>query len=70
MTTAFDKQAFTPIDQRKVVLIPTKSSNVKFLSPHPRSSYKLVTDSDKKITISIIDPSSFWSVSKYLVVKI
>lgn len=70
MATAFDKKVFTQMDLRKVTLIPTNSNNVKILSAHPRSSYKLVTGSEKKITISIIDPSSFWSVSKYLVVKI
>lgn len=70
MTTAFDKNAFTEMDLRKVTMIPTKSNSVKLLSPHPRSSYKLVTGSDNMITISIINPSSFWSVSKYLVVKI
>lgn len=70
MATAFDKKVFTQIDLRKVSMIPSNSYNVKILSAHPRSSYKLVTGSDKKITISIIDPSSFWSVSKYLVVKI
>lgn len=69
MKNDFDKTAFTKVDLRKVSLIATNSTNVQILSSHPQSSYRLVTGSDKKITISITDPSSFWSVSKYLVVK-
>jgi len=69
MKNDFDRTYFTQIDLRNVSLIATNSTSVKILSSHPQSSYHLVTGTDKKITISITDPSSFWSVSKYLVVK-
>ncbi len=69
MKNDFDKTAFTKVDLRKVSLIATNSTSIQILSSHPQSSYRLVTGADKKITISITDPSSFWSVSKYLVVK-
>lgn len=69
MKNDFDRTYFTQVDLRNVSLIATNSTSVKILSSHPQSSYHLVTGTDKKITISITDPSSFWSVSKYLVVK-
>jgi len=69
MKNDFDKTVFTQVDMRSITSIATNSNNVKILSSHPQSSYRLVTGADKKITITITDPSSFWSVSKYLVVK-
>jgi len=70
MKNDFDKKAFTQIDLRSISSIPTNSTSVKILSSHPQSSYRLVIGANKKITITITDPTSFWSVSKYLVVKI
>jgi hypothetical protein len=70
MKNDFDKTAFAQIDLRSTSSIATNSTSVKILSSHPQSSYHLVTGADKKITISITNPSSFWSVSKYLIVKI
>ena len=69
MKNDFDKSYFTQVDMRTFTSIATNSNNVKILSSHPQSSYRLVTGADKKITITITDPTSFWSVSKYLVVK-
>lgn len=70
MRNDFDKTVFTQADMRNFSLIATNSTSVKILSAHPQSSYLLKTDTEKNITITILDPSSFWSVSKYLVVKI
>jgi len=70
MKNDFDKTAFTRVDLRNLSMISTNSTSVKILSSHPQSSYRLITGNDKKISINIIDASSFWSVSKYLVVKI
>ena len=69
MGNEFDKSAFTQVDLRSVSSIPTNSKSAKILSTHPLNSYKLVTGTDKKITIEITNPSRFWSVSKYLVVQ-
>jgi len=65
----FDNSAFTQVDLRNISSIPTNSKNIKIISTHPRNSFKLVTGADKKITIEILNPSKFWSVSKYLVVQ-
>jgi len=70
LATDFDKSAFTQVDLRNVTSIPTNSKNAKIMSSHPVDSYKLVPGDDKNITIEILNPSKFWSVSKYLVVQI
>lgn len=70
MATDFDLQNFTQVDLRNISSIPTNSKKVKILSIHPLNSYKLSPDADKNITIEIINPAKFWSVSKYLVVQI
>jgi uncharacterized protein (DUF3084 family) len=67
---AFDPKYFTQADLRNISSIPTNSKRVKILSLHPADSYKLVTGSDKKITIEITNSSKFWSDSKYLIVQI
>lgn len=69
MVSEFDKSVFTKVDLRNTSSIATNSKRVKILSPHPKTSYQLVTGADKTITITITDPSKFWSVSKYLVVQ-
>ncbi|MDR3652989.1 MAG: hypothetical protein P4L34_08470 [Paludibacter sp.] len=70
MDTDFDNSAFTQVDLRSLSSIPTNSKSIKIISSHPKSSYNLVTGTDKKITIEIINPQKFWSVSRYLVVQI
>lgn len=70
LDTDFDNTVFTKVDLRNVSSIPTYSKRVTILSLHPKTSYKLVTGTDKNITIEITDPSKFWSVSKYFVVQI
>jgi hypothetical protein len=69
MRNDFDREIFIQVDLRNVTSIGTQSKSVKILSAHPQGSYHLLTGDDKKITIVITDPSSFWSVSKYLVVR-
>lgn len=70
MDTDFDKTAFTQVDLRSLSSIATNSKSIKIISSHPKSSYNLVTGTDKNITIEITNASKFWSVSKYLVVQI
>ena len=70
LTNEFDNSAFTQADLRSVSTIPTNSERIKIMSSHPQSSYNLIKNEDKTITIEITNPSKFWSVSKYLVVQI
>lgn len=66
----FDKSAFTQADIRKLNVIPTGSKRIRMLTSHPQESYKFSTDeNDKTISIEILNPAKFWSISKYLVVQ-
>ena len=66
----YDKSYFTQIDIRQVKIIPFGSKHVDVLTTHPAASYTLLKENDGTRTLKIEDPSLFWSVSKYLVVKV
>ena len=62
---------FTEIDIRDVKLIPLYSKKVELLTSHPESSYQLEQDPDTKYySLHIYNADSFWSASKYLVVRV
>jgi hypothetical protein len=65
----FDRSVFIQTDLRTISSVTTDSKKIKILSTHPQDSYNLVTDENKLITIEIINPTKFWSVSRYLVVQ-
>lgn len=69
-TSDFDKSYFTQIDIRKVSSIALHSKSVKLLTSHPEGTYTLLKDSQGEYTLRITDAYKFWSVSKYLVVKV
>ncbi|MCM1312190.1 MAG: hypothetical protein NC252_04725 [Roseburia sp.] len=69
-TTDFDKEYFTKIDIRKTTVIPLSSKSAKILTTHPAGSYSLLKDARGEYTLRITDAGRFWSVSKYLVVKV
>lgn len=66
----FNKNYFVKIDARNTKEIPLYStSRAKILTNHPKSSYTLEKQNENYV-IYILDPASFWSVSKYLVVEV
>jgi len=69
-TKGFDTSVFKEVDIRDIEEIKLNSKDAKILSPAPESSYELVKGYDGNLSLHIIDPSSFWSLSKYLVVMI
>lgn len=69
-TSDFDADYFTKIDIRNTIVIPLNSKSVKVLTTHPEDSYTLIKGSNGEYTLRIKDPSIFWSVSKYLVVRV
>lgn len=69
-TSDFDADYFTKIDIRNTIVIPLNSKSVKVLTTHPEDSYTLIKGSNGEYTLRINDPSIFWSVSKYLVVRV
>lgn len=66
----YNKNYFTKIDIRKVTVIPLDSKSVSLLTTHPSGSYTLLKDSKGEYTLRITDPAKFWSISKYLVIKV
>lgn len=69
-TSDFDADYFTKIDIRNTIVIPLNSKSVKILTTHPEDSYTLIKGSNGEYTLRIKDPSIFWSVSKYLVIRV
>lgn len=70
LTQSVNLSYFTEIDVRNVKTIPLGSKSAKLLTTHPKSSYSLDKNDDKTYTLRIIDPASFWSVSRYLVIQV
>ena len=66
----FDADYFTKIDIRKVNVIPLNSKSAKLLTTHPEGSYSLLKDSKGEYTLRITNAPEFWSVSKYLVIRV
>ena len=66
----YNKNYFTKIDIRKVNVIPLESRYAELLTNHPANSYSLLNDSNGEYTLRITDAAKFWSVSKYLVVRV
>ena len=67
---SFNRSYLTEVDIRKLHSIPLGSKSAKILTNHPASSYTLEKDADKKYTLQITDPASFWSISRYLVIQV
>lgn len=61
---------FTKSDLRELTQIPLMSKKAKLLTIHPESSYELIPDGDKKLTLNIKNTQDFWSSTKILVVQV
>lgn len=66
----FDKSYFTKIDIRNTTTIRLYSKSVNLLSNHPAGSYSLLKDPAGDITLKINSPVDFWSLTRYLVIKV
>ena len=65
-----NKDYFTKIDIRVDKGIKLYSKSAKLLTNHPACSYSLDKDASGMYTLRITNPTTFWSVSKYLVVVV
>ncbi|MBP5505296.1 MAG: hypothetical protein J6X89_04245 [Bacteroidales bacterium] len=61
---------FKSFDRRRVSVIPTNGKRIKVLTNHPDGSYTIEPEADGTESILITDKDSFWSISRYLVVKV
>lgn len=68
----FNKEYFVKVDIRQVKSIPLYSPKAKILTMHPAGSYSLDKPDGKNgnYVLTIKDYKEFWSVSRYLVVKV
>ena len=69
-TSDFNRGYFTKIDIRIDKEIALYSKNAQVLTSHPAGSYTLAKNSEGKYVLTITDPNTFWSTSKYLVVQV
>lgn len=65
----FNKNYFVRIDARNTKSIPLYSTRAKILTNHPKSSYTLEKENGNFVLL-IVNPTEFWSVSKYLVIEV
>jgi len=63
----FNAKYFTRLNATEKKNITIDGENIRFITYHPKSSYKLVAEG-KRSKIQIVDASEFWKLSKYLVV--
>ncbi len=66
----YTKDYFTSVDIRNCNSIALYSKKAQLLTNHPEASYSLAKDVKDMLSIQIKDPVAFWSISKYLVVRV
>lgn len=64
-----DLAYFTTGDVRTLTVIPTHSTKAKVMSGQPSDSYTIVDQNGQKV-IKITNPTRFWQMSRYLVIKV
>lgn len=64
-----NEEYFTKLNASKTKKIVIFGKNPTFVTTHPSNSYKL-TQEGSKTTITILDPSEFWKISKYFVATV
>ena len=65
-----DKSKFKELSQKETTSIVLNGKKPKLITQHPLSSYSVTVTSDDVAQLTIKDPISFWSFSKYLVVEV
>lgn len=70
LTEEFDKSDFIEADLTKLTEIPLYAKKAKLLTNHPAESYTLTANEEGALTLSIVAPQQFWSLTHYLVVEV
>jgi len=65
-----DKSKFTELNQKETTSIVLNGKKAKLITRHPVNSYSVSTTENDVAQLTIKDPASFWSYSKYLVVEL
>lgn len=66
----FNKNYFTKEDLRTFKQVSLESKKAKLLTTHPEGSYTFEKNDKDLLTLVITNPTDFWSLSKYLVIKV
>lgn len=67
---AISQGQFMRVDIRSFKEIPLNSDNPKILTQMPTSSYKIEHTGKKNSVLYVLDPTSFWSISNYLIIQL
>ena len=65
----FNPELFTKIDIRTFLELKIEGKKPEIITQMPASSYQMDENEDGTYTLRILDPTSFWSVSNYLVIQ-
>ncbi len=65
----FEKSYFTKADKRALSKVNLRSKKAELMSKHPADSYTIEDGPDGKV-LHITNPTKFWELSNFLVVKI
>lgn len=60
---------FSQIDIRNTTTFNIPGKNPKVLTQMPKDSYSISKNGNGTCTLTIVDPTAFWSVSNYLVIQ-
>lgn len=66
----FNTSYFTRADKRTLTEIPTHATKAEVMTNQPRDSYTIADGPSGQKVIRISDPTRFWSVSNFLVIKV
>ena len=65
-----NRDYFTQVDIRTTKEIKLYSKDADVLTSHPEGSYTLEKDDKGLLTLKITNSTTFWSISKYLVIQV
>ncbi len=65
----FNESSFTPLKMDETKEINFEGKKVALITDHPESSYQLVNEAGN-MKLKITNPSTFWKVSRYLVIVV
>ena len=65
----FNEDYFTKADKRTLYNIPTGAKKIKIWTNMPADSYEEIKNADNTITLHIINPASFWSLTPFLIIQ-
>lgn len=70
LPTDFSTEYFTRADKRTLSDIPTHSKKAKVMTNQPQDSYTIIEDASGQKIVRISNPTKFWSISNFLVIKV